>query len=186
MSSSTDQELIKGCIAGNREDQRNLYEKLAPRMMVIAMRYSKSQEQAEDILQDAFVKVFQNLKKFKGKSLISTWAHKIVVTTALNYQRGKLYMFPMADVSEQTNLQTADDIIGKVSLDELLTYIQDLPSGCQVIFNLFAIEGYKHEEIAKELGISAGTSKSQYARAKKLLQDRLVEVKELRYGNTQG
>jgi len=186
MSSSADQELIKGCIAGNREHQRNLYEQLAPRMMVIAMRYSKSQDQAEDILQDAFVKVFQNLKRFKGKSLLSTWVHKIVVTTALNYQRGKLYMFPMADISEQTSLQTADDIIGKVSLDELLGYVQNLPSGCQVIFNLYAIEGYKHDEIAQELGITMGTSKSQYSRAKKLLQERLVEVKELRYGNTQG
>jgi RNA polymerase sigma factor (sigma-70 family) len=169
-----EQELIEGCRKGNRASQKALYDKYCRKMLVVCLRYSKSTAEAEDILQEAFVKVFQGIKDFRGESKLETWITRIMVNTALNAQRKKLYLFPMVDV-EEIDLPDEEMSVSGIHFTQLLEMIQALPQGCQVVFNMFAIEGYSHKEIADMLAISEGTSKSQYARARNLLQNRLVK-----------
>ncbi len=162
--------------------QRVLYDRYAPRMLVVAMRYSKVKSEAEDILQEAFVKVFDKIKKFRNESTLGFWIKRIVVNTALNFHRSKMFLYPMVDVENLKEDHYSDLSLSNYHLEELLQMVQELPSGCQVIFNLYAIEGFKHEEIAKMIEISEGTSKSQYSRAKALLRKKLVESEKLDYG----
>jgi RNA polymerase sigma factor (sigma-70 family) len=170
----SEQELLDGCRKGDRGFQQALYERYCRKMMVVCLRYSKSTAEAEDILQEAFVKVFHALKDFRQESKLETWITRIMVNTALNSQRKKLYLYPMVDV-EKIDVGEDEMSISAIHFTQLLEMIQSLPHGCQVVFNLFAIEGYSHKEIADALGISEGTSKSQYARARSLLQAKLLK-----------
>ena len=179
----SEQELIEGCIKSDRSLQKALYDRYCQKMMVVCLRYSRSTAEAEDILQEGFVKVFQGIKDFRHQSKLQTWITRIMVNTALNFQRKKLYLFPMVDVND-IDLQEAELSISGVHFSQLLEMIQSLPQGCQIVFNLFAIEGYNHKEIAEMLGISEGTSKSQYSRARTLLQEKLLRESSYyaRYG----
>ncbi|HYG18326.1 MAG TPA: sigma-70 family RNA polymerase sigma factor [Ohtaekwangia sp.] len=170
----SEEELIDGCRKGDRSFQKALYDRYCRKMLVVCLRYSKSTAEAEDILQEAFVKVFHGIKNFRQESKLETWITRIMVNTALNVQRKKLYLYPMVDV-EEINLPAGEVSISNIHFEQLLEMIQALPHGCQIVFNLFAIEGFSHKEIAEQLGISEGTSKSQFARAKSLLQQRLLK-----------
>jgi RNA polymerase sigma factor (sigma-70 family) len=165
-------ELIEGCRKGNRASQKALYERYCRKMLVVCLRYSKTTGEAEDILQEGFVKVFNGLKEFRQESKLETWITRIMVNTALNVHRRKLYLYPMVDVAE-INLPDAELSLSGINFQQLLEMIQTLPHGCQIVFNLFAIEGFSHKEIAERLGISEGTSKSQFARARSLMQAKL-------------
>jgi RNA polymerase sigma-70 factor (ECF subfamily) len=169
-----EEELIEGCRKGDRAFQKALYDRYCRKMLVVCLRYSKSTAEAEDILQEAFVKVFHGISNFRQESKLETWITRIMVNTALNVQRKKLYLYPMVDV-EEINLPAGEVSISNIHFEQLLEMIQALPHGCQIVFNLFAIEGFSHKEIAEQLGISEGTSKSQFARAKSLLQQRLLK-----------
>jgi RNA polymerase sigma-70 factor (ECF subfamily) len=169
----SEQELIKGCVKGDRAAQKALYERYCRKMMVVCQRYAKSTQEAEDALQEGFLKVFASLKSFRGDARLDTWITRIMINTALNAQRQKLYLLPMVDITE-VNLPEDEEIsLAAFNLSELIAMIQSLPDGCRLVFNLFAIEGYNHKEIAGMLGISEGTSKSQYSRAKSLLKVKL-------------
>lgn len=168
-------ELIEACIGGDRLAQRNLYDLFSKRMYIVCLRYTKSQQEAEDVLQDSFIKVFKNLKGYRGESRLDYWIKRIVVNTALNSQRKKLYMYPMVDIDDVKNKFDHNKVLSNFQLEELLKMIRELPTGCQTVFNLFAIEGYSHKEIAEMLEVSEGTSKSQFARARKLLQEKIAE-----------
>lgn len=170
----TEQELIEGCRKGERTAQRALYDRFCRKMSVLCLRYSKTTAEAEDILQEGFVKVFNAIRDFRQESKLETWITRIMVNTALNVQRKKLYLYPMVDV-EEIELPENETSISGIHFQQLLEMIQALPQGCQIVFNLFAIEGYSHKEIAEQLGISEGTSKSQFARAKSLLQQKLAK-----------
>ena len=172
----TDEELIKGCNSGDRQAQKMLYAKFSSQMYSVCLRYAKEQQLAEDILQDSFIKVFDGLKNFKGESKFVYWIKRIVINTALNAQRNKLYLYPMVDVDTLKETHVEELSVSDFSMEELLKMINELPSGCKVIFNLYAIEGYKHQEIAKMLGVTEGTAKSQYARAKFLLMEQMKQV----------
>lgn len=165
-------DLIEGCRKAERKWQRALYDRFSKKMMVVCLRYCKARQEAEDILQEAFIKVFENIKNFRGEASLEYWIKRIVINTALNSQRSKLYLYPMVDITE-INLSADHLSLAGFHYEDLLKMIQELPTGCQVIFNLYAIEGYKHHEIAEMLNINEGTSKSQYARAKHLLQQML-------------
>lgn len=168
----SENELIEGCRKGNRASQKALYERYCRKMLVVCMRYSKTTAEAEDILQEGFVKVFNGLKEFRQESKLETWITRIMVNTALNVQRRKLYLYPMVDVEDVT-LPDVELSVSGINFQQLLEMIQTLPHGCQIVFNLFAIEGFSHKEIAEQLGISEGTSKSQFARARSLMQAKL-------------
>jgi len=167
-------ELIQGCIKNDRACQQALYNFYCRKMMTVCLRYSKGIDEAEDILQEGFVKVFQAIKGFRQEAKLETWITRIMVNTALNAQRKKMYLYPMVDV-EDLRLPEQEISLSGIHFKQLLELIQSLPQGCQVVFNMFAIEGYSHKEIAELLGISEGTSKSQFARAKSLLQQKLLK-----------
>jgi RNA polymerase sigma factor (sigma-70 family) len=179
----SEQELIDGCRKNSRSFQKALYERYCRKMMTVCLRYSRTTAEAEDILQEAFVKIFNAIKDFRQESKLETWITRIMVNTALNFQRRKLYLFPMVDVQE-IDLPENEVSLSNINFSELLQMIQSLPQGCQIVFNLFAIEGYNHKEIAEMLGISEGTSKSQYSRARSLLQEKLLKESSYyaRYG----
>jgi len=167
-------DLIEACVKGERSAQRELYDLFSKRMYLVCLRYTKSQMEAEDVLQDAFIKVFNNLKGYRGDSRLDFWIKRIVINTALNSQRKKLYMYPMVDVEDLKNEFNHSKALSNFEMEDLLKMIRQLPTGCQTIFNLFAIEGYSHKEIAEMLEVSEGTSKSQFARARKLLQNKIA------------
>jgi len=174
--------LIDACIKGDREAQKDLYDIFSKKMYMVCLRYTKAQQEAEDVLQESFVKVFRNLKTYRGDSKLDYWIKRIVINTALNSQRKKLYMYPMVDIDDINSTTDYNKALSDFSMEELLKMIRELPSGCQAVFNLFAIEGYSHKEIAELLEVSEGTSKSQFARARKLLQEKIAaEEKFERY-----
>lgn len=167
----TEAQLIHACLQNDRNSQRKLYQAYAGRMLVVCMRYVQNQAEAEDILQEAFIKIFQNLDKFRAESSLGSWIKRIVINTTINQIRAGIHFKDMSDVQDYEN-QIPDNhsSIEGIQFQELIEIIQKLPKGCQAVFNLFAIEGYKHHEIAQMLNITEGTSKSQYSRAKAILQ----------------
>ena len=169
----SEDKLIAGCRKGKRESQQALYDKYCDGMYLIALRYSKIDQEAKDILQEAFLKVFRNINNLKNESSLANWIRKIVINTALNYQRSKLYLYPMIDIEDLQGQEMQESVLSQLSYEELLALVRELPGGCQLIFNLYAIEGYKHCEIAEILNISEGTSKSQYFRAKSILIEKI-------------
>lgn len=173
----SDEELISGCLKKERSMQKALYNTYGPKLMVVCLRYADSNFEAEDMLQEALVKAFDKLETFRGDSSLYAWLKRIAINTALNIIRSKVQMTPLVEYEEENSLDDRD--LSQLGFQELLKMIQNLPSGCRAVFNLMAIEGYKHEEIAKELNISVGTSKSQYSRARQLLQQQL-KTEELR------
>ena len=175
-------EIIEACVKGDRHAQRSLYDIFSKKMFVVCLRYTKSQQEAEDILQDSFIKVFKNLKGYRGDSRLDYWIKRIFVNTALNSQRKKLYMYPMVDIEDVKSDFDLNKTLAAFGLEELLNMIKELPTGCQAVFNMFAIEGFSHKEIAKMLDVSEGTSKSQFSRARKLLKEKIAkEDKAVRY-----
>ncbi|WP_109831547.1 RNA polymerase sigma factor [Reichenbachiella versicolor] len=176
-----EKKLIRDCIDGNRKSQEELYKLYAGKMFLVCMRYSKEQQEAEDILQESFIKIFKQLKSFKGESSLFFWMKRIVINTALNSQRSKLYLFPMVDVNEMKEETSQSSEPSDYSMEELMNMINKLPQSSRIIFNLYAVEGYKHHEIADMLKISIGTSKSQYARAKQLLREQMTDISH-KYG----
>jgi RNA polymerase sigma factor (sigma-70 family) len=176
-------EIIEGCKANKRDLQKALYQRYSAKMMMVCLRYTKNREEAEDVLQDGFVKLFSNIKQFNGAGSFEGWIRRIIVNTALEAIRKKKMDFSSDDINNLGNTQISEyDAVSNIALKDLLALIRELPNGCQVIFNLYVIEGYNHKEIAEKLAISEGTSKSQLSRAKQLLQEKInssYELKEL-------
>lgn len=165
-----DHRLVKECLKGNGAAQKQLYEQFAPLMLAVCYRYTKAMADAEDVLQEGFIKAFKNLHQFKGEGNLGGWIRRIMVTTAINYLKKNSHY--------QTDLIFGDEPLHAVSsyepqvaleAKELADKIRQLPAGYQAIFNLHAVEGYSHVEIGTMLGIKESTSRSQYARARATL-----------------
>jgi len=174
----SDQELVKGCARGDRASQRALYERFSRKMMVICQRYARSSQEAEDSLQEGFIKIYKSIGDFRSESKLETWITRVMINTSLNNQRQKLYMLPMVDVEDVTLPEREEISLSSFHLSDLIAMVQSLPDGCRIVFNLFAIEGYTHKEIAEMLKVSEGTSKSQYNRARSLLRARIEGEKK--------
>jgi RNA polymerase sigma-70 factor (ECF subfamily) len=169
----SDEDLVKQCLKGKREAQKQLYDRFAPRMLGVCYRYAGSRDEAEDFLQEGFILVFRKLEQWKAEGELGAWIRRIMVNTSLNGIKAKhrladkLNIIPIDSVAYESASEEA------VSGNELMELIHQLPIGYKTVFNLYAIEGYSHEEIADLLGIKAGTSRSQYTRARELLMKRL-------------
>lgn len=163
-------DIIKGCIRQDRVYQKYLYETYASRMLGVCMRYARDKAEAEDMLQEGFVKVFQNISRFEHKGSFEGWIRRIMVFTAINYYKYRSRKFQEDLDAEPNDAPYSDDILDQITVKEILALIQQMPDGYRLIFNLFAIEGYSHKEIAEQLGIAVGTSKSQYARARAMMR----------------
>lgn len=173
----TDEQLVKKCLEKDTLAQKQLFEFYSKRMMGVCLRYSKDRDEAQEVLQMGFIKVFEKLTLFNGKGSLDGWIRRVVVNTALdNIRKNKKFMDNVEMDKVDFQLQN-EDVSGYETMkaQDLLKIIQAMPTGFRTVFNLFAIEGYSHKEIAKELNISVNTSKSQYSRARAHLQKILIE-----------
>lgn len=169
-NSMDDRLLVSECIRQKPAAQRMLYERYAGVMLGVCYRYTKSMADAEDVLQEAFVKVFHNLRQYQGTGELGAWIRRIMVTTALNYlKKHQRYQTDLAFDADHLHPVSSDDPQVSLQAKELAELIRQLPVGYQTIFNLHAVEGFSHVEIGQMLGIHEGTSRSQYARARALL-----------------
>jgi RNA polymerase sigma factor (sigma-70 family) len=167
------QDIIKGCIKEDREAQALLFRKYAAKMFALCLYYSKNKKDAEDHLHNGFIKVFQNIKQFKEKGSFEGWMRRIFINMILESFR-KMNIRTIEIDNDILGLQTAEeDIISQLNSEEMIRLIQELSPAYRMVFNLYAIEGYMHKEIANMLGISEGTSKSNLSRARGILQKKV-------------
>jgi len=168
--------LVEGCQNKDRISQRMLYERFAGRMFAVCQRYVRSSFEAEDVLQEAFVKVFNQIHTFRFECPLEAWVKRIVINTAISLWRQEKIQNEQVNIEDYTEAVLNNETpVSALQYDQLLELVRKLPTGCQAVFNLYAIEGYQHNEISEMLGISEGTSKSQYSRAKQLLQAKILE-----------
>ena len=162
--------LIAECIKGDRKSQKELYELFASKMFPICMRYTKNQMDAEDILQEGFVKLFNNLHKFRGEGSFEGWVRRIFVNTAIEQLRKKNLNTAVGEGLENSVQDKQQNGLHNLYEKDILSSANILSSGYKTVFRLYAVEGYSHKEIAGQLGITESTSKSQFSRAKALLR----------------
>lgn len=175
----TDHDLLDACLKGKRRARRQLYERYRVPMFRLCMRYAPSREAAEDILQEGFYQVFKDLGQFRGEGNLGAWMHRIMVRTALSYlrkQRKAEFQEEFPVLSDDRSAESL--IISEFEVSHIMHVIQSLPDGYRAVFNLYAIEGYSHKEIAEQLGIAESSSRSQYTRARHTLRHLLQDQKK--------
>ena len=164
-------DLIQGCLAGDRRMQEELYRRFSPRMYGVCLRYAGNAEEAQDILQEGFIKVYRKLDSYRGEGSFEGWIRRIFVNTAIEHFRRKTYQQPITEKHETTVEAQYLSVLDELAEKDILKLIQELSPGYRTVFNLYVVEGYTHKEIGDLLNISEGTSKSQLSRAKVVLQD---------------
>ena len=180
MDNNLDFQLIESCIKGDRAAQKVLYDRLAPRMFPVCIRYVGDRELAEDILQEGFITLFTRLDTYKGDGSFEGWARKIFVTTALMELRKKDAL-KMSDDLETARGMKAETVtqLQSIGYKDLMKLITQLPPGFRTVFNMYAIEGFSHKEIGDMLGISETTSRTQLSRARSWLQNKIKEIENV-------
>lgn len=168
--------IVEDCVSGNVRAQETLYRMLAPKMFGVCLRYSKDRTEAEDNLQEGFIRVFAYIKNFRHEGSLEGWVRKIMVNVSLEKFRKQNVMYPVEDISLYDSRVDSNDIIEKLAAEELVALIQELPPRYRMVFNLYVMEGYNHKEIGKEMQISEGTSKSNLARARDILKKKVTEL----------
>ena len=173
----SEEEMIKGCLNNNALAQRTLYDKLGPKMMGVCLRYMMNTEEAQDVLQDGFVKVFEKLGAYSGTGSFEGWVRRIFVNTALDAIRKNKNLKYQTQIDEVSySLKSNDYIFETLVAEDLMKLLHDLPLGYKTVFNLYAVEGFSHKEIAEKLSITVSTSKSQFSRAKAMLREMITEL----------
>ncbi|MCL2073448.1 MAG: sigma-70 family RNA polymerase sigma factor [Marinilabiliaceae bacterium] len=174
-------QIVAQCQKGNREAQKILYEKFAPKLFAVCIRYCKNRTEAEDFLHEGYIKIFENIDRFRGEGPIEAWMRRIMVNTILEELRNKqkisfvdeneIFINNFAEEEPET-----DEVHFEVNINQVNELIAKMPEKYKLVFNLYVVENYSHEQIAAELKISIGTSKSNLSRARKWLRDRLGEL----------
>jgi RNA polymerase sigma factor (sigma-70 family) len=164
-------DLIEGCIRGDRKMQYELYERFAPKMFGVCLRYASNNEEAEDILQEGFIKVFKKMGSYRSEGSFEGWIRRIFVNTAIEHFRRKTHLQPITEKEENTVEGKYLSVLDSLAEKDIVQLVQQLSPGYRTVFNMYVIEGYSHKQIAEQLGISEGTSKSQLSRAKQILQE---------------
>ena len=167
--------IIEGCLDGSRRDQELLYRRYAPRLYTVCLRYSDDDDEAKDILQEGFIRIFENLHTYRFEGSFEGWIRRIVVNTVLEKYRSKNVLYKVEDIDRLADTEQEPDVEEYSNLDAkiLMDIIKELPPKYRMVFNLFAIEGYSHKEISKMIKISEGTSKSNLSRARDILQKKV-------------
>lgn len=180
MAENFDLKLIQSCKEGDRAAQKVLYERLAPRMFPVCIRYIGDREMAQDVLQEGFITLFTHLDAYKGDGSFEGWARKIFITTALMELRRKdaLKMSDELDVVRGMKTETVSQL-QSIGYKDLMNLIATLPAGFRTVFNLYAVEGFTHKDIGEMLGISETTSRTQLSRARAWLQNKLKEIENV-------
>lgn len=165
------QQILEACKRGNTNAQRQFYERFKDKMFVLCLRYANSREDAEDLLQEGFVTVFRDLHQYKGSGNLEGWVRKVILNVVLQHLRKQKQLFQTVELK---NLDIEDEVedthFEEQTAKNLIRLMQQLPAGFRTVLNLYVLEGYSHQQIAKALNISVGTSKSQLNRAKKLMK----------------
>jgi RNA polymerase sigma-70 factor (ECF subfamily) len=181
----TDDLIVKECRRGKRKGYSLLYRKYSPVLLGLCIRYTRSRDEAEDVLQEGFIKVFQKIKTFENKGSFEGWLKRIMVNTAINYYKSsrKYMLHEEFDVNNIRHTHAHDagetvEIENPLKQEQLLAMINELPDGYRLIFNMYVFDGLTHKEIAEELGISEGTSKSQLSKARKHLKDKIEKIQQ--------
>jgi RNA polymerase sigma-70 factor (ECF subfamily) len=177
-----DLEIIEGCVRHSRKAQQMLYDKYSRFLLGICLRYAEDKAEAEDILQDSFLKIFFGIKDFSGTGSFAGWLRKVAVNTAITHYHKNLKYRYHVEIEEYVSVETGTSSFEEsfFSSEELYIVLNELPAGYRMVFNLYAVEGYKHKEIAEMLGIDTNTSKSQYSRAKAVLREKLGKLRKLK------
>lgn len=171
--STGDNILIEGCKKNHPKSQRDLYEKFSGKMYTLCLRYIKDETEAEDVLVGGFMKIFNNIQQYQGEGSFEGWIRRIMVNDSLQYIRKNKSMYLQVDIENAQYSSNTEAIESQLAAEDLLKIVSCLPMGYRTVFNLYAIEGYSHQEIADLLAISVNTSKSQLSRARALLQKTL-------------
>lgn len=169
-------ELIEGCRRQNRQAQQALYELYSGKMYALCCRYVKDKMEAEDVLVVAFTKIFERIHQYKGDGSFEGWIRRVMVNESLGFLRKNKNMYVETDIEAAEREPNYEQLDSALEAEDLMKLIEGLPTGYRVVFNLYAIDGYSHQEIAEQLGINENTSKSQLSRARVLLQERLLEL----------
>ncbi len=173
----TDRELIEGCIREERACQEELFRRYAGKLLSICRRYARHEMEAEDLLQDTLIRIFDHLDKFEYKGSFEGWMRRIAVNTALKNCNRIGFRKESIGIDAGQDQVVDPEAVSHLSEEELLHLIRELPEGYRLVFNLYAIEGYSHKEIAEMLDIKEGTSRSQLVKARKMLQDKIQALK---------
>jgi RNA polymerase sigma-70 factor (ECF subfamily) len=160
--------------------QFELYQQFAPKMYGVCLRYAGNAEEAEDILQEGFIKIFNKIGSYRGDGSFEGWIRRIFVNTAIEHFRKKTYLQPLTEVEENTMEGKYLSVLDNLAEKDIIQLVQQLSPGYRTVFNMYVVEGYTHKQIAEALGISEGTSKSQLSRAKQILQDMVKRFIEKR------
>ncbi len=177
-------DLVKRCKAGERKAQELLYKQFASKMLGVCMRYATDKMEAEDMLQNGFIKVFQKVDDYRNEGSFEGWVRRIMVHSSIEYYRKHHKMMQVVELSETENTTSVNSLaIANLAAKDLLLLIQQLAPGYRIVFNLYAIEGYSHKEIAAITGITEGASKSQLSRARAVLKEQVIKMERKQYGN---
>lgn len=171
-----EEDLVRGCKRGDRHAQQRLFDLYSGRMYGVCSRYVRNSMQAEDILVMGFTKVFEKISQFKGEGSFEGWVRRVMVNESLSYLRKTRAMVVETDLEKAEREPDYDQLADQLEAEDLLKMIETLPPGYRIVFNMYAIDGYSHKEIATELGITENTSKSQLSRARSYLQKLLAET----------
>lgn len=178
----SDQQIIEGCARHDRKAQQALYDQYSRFLLGVCLRYATDKAEAEDILQESFLKIFLSIKNFSGTGSFIGWLRKIAVNTAItSYHKNLKYRYHV-EIEDYVSVETGVTSFEEdfFTSDELYKVLNELPAGYRMVFNLYAVEGYKHKEIAEILGIDTNTSKSQYSRAKAVIRSKLEKLGTLK------
>jgi RNA polymerase sigma factor (sigma-70 family) len=172
----SESDLIKGCIAGDRRMQEELYSRFSPKMYAVCLRYANNANDAQDLLQEGFIKVYRNLHRFRAEGSFEGWIRRVFVNTSIEHFRKKSTQLSSVSDREENTIEDLDvTALDSLAEKDIINIVQELSPGYRTVFNLYVIEGYSHKEIGELLGISEGTSKSQLARAKSILQKKVAQ-----------
>lgn len=168
-------DLIKGCINRDSHMQEELYNRFAPKMYAVCLRYSNNTDDAQDLLQEGFIKIFKNLDRFRAEGSFEGWVRRVFINTSIEHYRRKVNLFSTSEKEETLIQDSSWNALDKLAEKDIIKLVQELSPGYRTVFNMYAIEGFSHKEIGSILGISEGTSKSQLARAKGILQRKVEQ-----------
>ncbi|MEZ5082372.1 MAG: RNA polymerase sigma factor [Bacteroidales bacterium] len=179
---NSDIELVNRCLKKDAKAQTDFYQLFAPKMYGVCLRFAKNQMEADDMLQEGFIKVFLNLKSFRNEGSLEGWIRRTIVNTAINIYKKNVKFQKDIEIDKAEIVQNENPgVLDKLNVEELLKLITDLPTGYRMVFNLNIIEGYTHKEISELLNISENTSKSQLSRARQTLQKKIAELSGKQY-----
>jgi len=177
----TEEQLIKACIKEDPASQKEVFNRFSSRMLGVCNRYARNSDDAEDILQEAFIKIFNKIHQFKFEGSFEGWVRKIVVNTALKKYSLVRYDKEITgyEIKDRDESALEPSAYSHLSQKEIMDMVNNLPDGYRLVFNLYVIEGYQHDEIAALLGIQASTSRSQLVKARNMLQKQIIEIHKI-------